>query len=222
MSTFTIHTKQNAVSVDADFWKRAFNYAARELHIEHLRAEVACLFIPMDLERKIKFKGGFSLGAAGLLTDGAMFYVVSSTELSSTGRMLKTFFHELTHVKQLLMLELILKPRHLEWKGEKWDKREYAFAPWEVEANTFADKACAEFMKREVNRVMKDESVRAYHPSVIALYRMFPQEEVLRLTQDVHKEREKQALLSSGRGRDQKDKKRKYNSLNESAKEHGF
>jgi hypothetical protein len=201
---FTICNKQNAVSIDEDFWKRAFNYAARELQIEHHRAEVGCLFIPMYLERKVKFEGGFSLGAAGLLNDGAMFYVISSTGLASTGlastgQMLKTFFHEMTHVKQLLMRELIQKPRHLVWKGEKWNKREYAFAPWEEEANAFSDKSYPKFLRREVNRLMQDESVHAYHPAVKQLCLMFPQDEVFHLTQGVYKERERQALLSSDR-----------------------
>jgi hypothetical protein len=46
---------------------------------------------------------------------------------------------------------------------------------------------------------MQDEDVHAYHPSVTQLRFMFPQEEVFRLTQNVYKERERQARLSSGR-----------------------
>jgi hypothetical protein len=208
---FTIGNKQTTVSIDEDFWKRAFNFAARELQIEHHCAEVDCLFIPMEAERKIKFTGAMSLGATGLAKDGAWFYVVATpganflerTFISGNPRnysqMVKTFFHEMTHVKQLLMGELILKPRCWMWKGEKWDRREYSFAPWEVEAQTFADKAYAKFQQGEVSRVMRDDDVHAYHPSVMQLCHMFPKEEVLCLTQEVYKERERQALLSSGR-----------------------
>jgi hypothetical protein len=200
---FTICNKQNAVSIDEDFWKRAFNYAATELGIEHHRAEVACFFIPMEAERGIKFKM-FSLGATGLTYEGAMFYVVSTTpptaadflfehQESNNGRMVKTFFHEMTHVKQLLMGELIPKQRrrYLIWKGEKWDNREYSYAPWEVEAAAFSEKAYQQFMQREVNRVMQDENVHAYHPSVRQLCLMFSEDEVFHLTQGVYKERER-------------------------------
>jgi hypothetical protein len=154
---FTIHNKQKAASIDESFWKRAFNYAATELQIEHLCAEVHCFFIEMKTEREVKFKGGLSLGATGLVEGGAWFYVVSTPGMecphfpdrdlairasssSNRSQMVKTFFHEMTHVKQLLIGELILKPRYWRWKGEKWDRREYSFAPWEVEAQTFSDK----------------------------------------------------------------------------------
>jgi hypothetical protein len=198
---FTICNKQNAVTIDEAFWKRAFNYAATELQIEHLFANVGCFFIPMDFERKVKFKGGFSFGSTGLWNDGVAFYVVTSMPLtpSDNGRMVKTFFHEMTHVKQLLISELIQKPRHRIWKGEKWDNGEYSFAPWEVEARAFSDKSYDKFLHREVSRVMQDENVHAYHPSVQQLWLVFPQDEVFRVPQNVHKQRERQALLSSGR-----------------------
>ena len=46
---------------------------------------------------------------------------------------------------------------------------------------------------------MCGEGVNAYHPSVTWLHSVFPKDEVFCLTQEVHKERERQALLSSGR-----------------------
>jgi hypothetical protein len=174
---FTIHNRQKAVSIDDDFWKRAFNYAANELQIGCLHAEVHCVFIEMDMERKTRFKKGTAiLGATNVIEGGAMLYVVASDQmdpkvqyirrglglhdrLKSSGQMVTTFFHEMTHVKQLLVEELIVKPRCVMWKGEKWDKREYSFAPWEVEAQTFSDKAYDKFLQREVNRVMQDEEV---------------------------------------------------------------
>ncbi len=211
---FTIYNKQNAVSIDEDFWKRAFNYAARELQIEHHHAMVECVFIPVNFERMVKFKT-FSLGATDLTEQGAWFYVVTDVPISANvravqaivadhqrsneGRMVKTFFHEMAHVKQLLMRELINKPRSIVWKNEKWGRREYAFAPWEQEANTFADRSYDKFLRLEVNRVMQDENVHAYHPAVRQLCVMFSQDEVFRLIQELHKERERQALLSSGR-----------------------
>jgi hypothetical protein len=209
---FTIHNKQNTASIDEEFWKRAFAYAAKELQIEYHSAEVHCLFIEMEMERTVKLNGGaMILGATALLPVGAGFYVVATSGHSfpqfagigvddhNQGQMIKTFFHEMTHVKQLLVGELIVRPRHRKWKGEKWDNREYSFAPWEVEANAFSDKAYAKFQEREINRVMQDATVHAYHPAVMQLCAMFPKDEVFGLTQKVHEERERQALLSSGR-----------------------
>ncbi len=210
---FTVHNKQTTVSIDESFWKRAFNYAARELQIDYHCAEVACFFIEMDMERAVKFKVA-SLGATGVLKGGAWFYVVSTPEMKSPhflerafppgcprncSQMVKTFFHEMTHVKQLLMKELIPTQRYWRWKGEKWDRREYSFAPWEVEAQTFSAEAYVKFQQCEVNRAMREEGVHAYHPSVRQLCLIFPQDEVLRLTQNVHKEREQQTLLLSDR-----------------------
>jgi hypothetical protein len=194
---FKIQNMQEAVPIDEVFWNRAFNYASRELQIEHHCARVDCYFIPLDLERKVKFKH-FNLGATEVTEHGAMFYVVTAKSLTN-GSMVKTFFHEMTHVKQLLMRELIQKTRHRVWKGEKWDRREYAFAPWEMEANTFSDNAYETFLRREVTRVMAKESVHAYHPYITKLRSMFPEEEVFRLTQELHRDRERQAIVSSPR-----------------------
>jgi hypothetical protein len=189
---FEVHNKQETVSIDDAFWNRAFTFASRELQIEHHHAMVACVFIPLDLERTVKFKA-FSLGATGLSEDGAWFYVVAAKSLTD-GRMVKTFFHELTHVKQLLMGQLINKHRHIVWKEEgkkeeKWDKREYSFAPWETEANAFSDKAYEAFLRREVTRAMADKNVHAYHPAILQLQCMFVQDDVFRLTQELHRER---------------------------------
>jgi hypothetical protein len=145
----------------------------------------------------VRFKH-FSFGAAGLTERGAMFYVVAGAHLAPAGQMVKTFFHELTHVKQLLMGELIEKRRIVVWRGEKWDKREYAFAPWEVEANRFSDKSYDRFLRREVTRIMADENVHAYNVHA-ALHGVFPDDDVFRLTQELHREREKRALASSPR-----------------------
>jgi hypothetical protein len=192
---FSIRNHQEAVSINETFWNGAFTYASKELNIEHHHAEVVCFFFPMSTERKVKFKL-FSLGATGLTDLGAMFYVLSG---GPAGRMIKTFFHEMTHVKQLLMGELVEKPRHRLWKGGQFDKKEYADAPWEKEANAFSDKAYEQFLRREVTRVMADESVHAYHPAILQLRCMFVQDDVFRLTQEVHREREKHALASSPR-----------------------
>jgi hypothetical protein len=193
---FTIHNKQTTVPIDTTFWNRAFTYAARELQIEHHHATVVCFFIPLPMERKVKFKY-FTLGATGLTDVGVMFYVVTAANLMSEGRMVKTFFHEMTHVKQLLMGELINTPRSIVWKGEKWDKREYAFAPWEMEADTFSERSYERFLRREVTRRMQDESVTAYHASVLDLRFVFPQDDVFRLTQELHREREMSQVVTN-------------------------
>jgi hypothetical protein len=44
---FTVHNKQAAVPIDETFWNRAFDYASRELQIEHHCAKVDCFFIPL-------------------------------------------------------------------------------------------------------------------------------------------------------------------------------
>jgi hypothetical protein len=147
------------------------------------------------MERAVKFRY-FSLGATGLTDLGAMFYVVTE-DFQTDGSMVKTFFHEMTHVRQLLMGDLKHKRRNIVWKGENWDKREYAFAPWEKEANAFSDKSYVAFLRREVTRLMRDENVHAYHPSVQRLRHMFPQGDLYRLTQELHRERERQTLALS-------------------------
>lgn len=195
---FTIHiNKHTVISIDEVFWKRAFNYAARQLNIEHHHATVDCFFIPIDFEKMVKFKY-FSLGATSLTEQGAVFYVVTAAHLALTGQMVKTFFHELTHVKQLLMGELVAKrkARSIVWKGEKWDKREYAFAPWEAEANTFSDKSYDRFLRREVTRIMADENAHAYDVHA-ALRGVFPQDDVFQVTRGLHREREKCAPAAS-------------------------
>jgi hypothetical protein len=118
-----------------------------------------------------------------------MFYIVTERFLTD-GRMVMAFFHEMTHVKQLLMRELIVKPRHQVWKGEKWDRREYSFAPWEEEARAFADKAYNNFLRREVTCLMADGTVHAYDPAITKLLAMFPVDDVYRITQELHRERE--------------------------------
>lgn len=200
--TFRVCNKQTLVPIDEAFWDRAFNYASRELQIDCHHAEVVCLFIPLVLERKIKFKH-FSLGATGLTETGAMFYVVTAAANLDVpaGYMVKTFFHEMTHVKQMLMGDLIEKARTFVWKGEKWNKREYAFAPWEIEANTFSERLYERFLRREVTRRMQDENVNAYHTSILELRSLFAEEDVFRLTRELHRERdrERDALASSPR-----------------------
>src|SRR6516162_2285093 len=136
---FFIHNKQDAVAIDEPLWTRASDYAAKELRIEYHRARVDCLFIPKEVERKVKFKH-FSAGASGITPVGAFFYVVAERSLPK-GSMIRTFFHEMTHIKQLLMRELKVTPRRYIWKREIWDRREYSCAPWEEEARAFADKA---------------------------------------------------------------------------------
>jgi len=178
-------------------WDRAFQHAARELQIQHHHAKVDCFLIPRPVERKVKFKH-FTFGKTSLVGNkkgqitGVMFYVVAQ----AAPFMIKTFFHETTHVKQLLMEELTMNRRNILWKpygskepAEKWDKREYSFAPWEEQANAFSEKAYTAFLRREVTRQMKDESVHAYHVAA-ALRFIFPQEDVFRVTQELHRDRE--------------------------------
>jgi hypothetical protein len=191
---FKVFNNQKLVPISEAFWTSAFDYASRELQIEHHRADVVCAFIPTDLERKVKFKH-FALGATDLHQGGAWFYICTGAPVE--GYMVKTFFHEMTHVKQLLMGELIVKPRSYVWKTEKWDKREYSFSPWEIEANEFSKKSYKCFLRREVTRRMQDKNVSAYHPSIRELRSVFAQEDVFRLTRELHREREKQALVAS-------------------------
>jgi hypothetical protein len=44
---------------------------------------------------------------------------------------------------------------------------------------------------------MQDKNVSAYHPSIRELRSVFAQEDVFRLTRELHREREKQALVAS-------------------------
>jgi hypothetical protein len=128
---FEIVNGQEQFPIDEAFWKRAFNHGARELEIGHFHASVICCFVVPKAERKIKFTQVFNAGSTGSFEWGACFYVTSPG--IEAGQMVRTFFHETTHVKQYLMRELINKPRskYTIWKGEKWDRKEYAFAPWE-------------------------------------------------------------------------------------------
>jgi hypothetical protein len=179
--------KKVAVYFDEQLWAGALDYALKDLQIEYLRARIDCLFIPVSMERKVKFKY-FSAGASGVTPVGAMFYVVAERFLTN-GSMVRTFFHEMTHVKQVLMRELIVKPRHFVWKKEKWDRREYSFAPWEEEARAFADKPYLAFLRQQVTRLMADESVHAYHPALLRLKAMYPEDEVYQVTRELHRDR---------------------------------
>jgi len=187
---FTIYNEQTVVAIDEEIWNRAFNYAVKELQVEYHRAAVTCFFIPFR-DRMIKVKP-FTSGGTVLTEQGALFYIVAAKTFTD-GRMVKTFFHEMAHVRQLLMGDLIQKPRHTRWKGEKWDKKEYSFAPWEKEAEAFSVKAYDRFLRLEVTTLMADESVHAYHPSMSKLYRIFPQDDVFGVTQEMHRQRESKA-----------------------------
>jgi hypothetical protein len=159
------------------------------VHIEYHQAEVDCVFHPMEAAINKKFKGVFTLGYAEEYAEGPRVNLVAISDLMKTGQLVKTFFHEMTHVKQYLYGELEQKRSHRVWKGTKWPNKEYSYAPWEMEARAFSDKFYEQFLQREVNRVMQN-GVNAYHPSVARLRAVFPTEEVFRLTQKAHQERE--------------------------------
>lgn len=179
---FTIYNKQNVVFIDEEFWKRAFNYAARELQIEYHHAEIDCYFGPVAMGINKKFKGVFKLGFVVEYQKGPVIFLVAIPDLMKTGQMVKTFFHEMTYTKQYLNEELIDKPRHRVWKGEKWPNKEYSDAPWEVEANACSDKFYAKFLAQEVTRAMRKDA-NAYQ-SVMRLHSVFPAEEVHRCMKD--------------------------------------
>ena len=193
---FFIHNKQDGVAIDESLWTRAFGYAAKELRIEYHRARIDCLFVPMRVERKIKFKY-FSAGASGITHVGAMFYVVAERFLPQ-GSMIKTFFHELTHIKQFVMHELKVTRLSFHWNKEIWDRREYSFAPWEEEARAFADKAYLAFLRQQVTRLMANDKVHAYHPALLKLKAMYPEDEVYQITQELHRDRDnRQSSISN-------------------------
>ena len=212
---FVTHDEQKTVTINEAFWQRAFNYAVKELQVEYHHAEVDCFFIPHDVERHVKFKGNFQSGATGLSDRGAWFYIATIPVFTKTDvatmspekklvvgtlleeekqRMVTTFFHEMTHVKQLLVGELISKPRGNVWKGEKYHKREYSFSPWEKEAEAFEKKAYDCFLKKEVAQIMATENANAYTEM---LKGVFPDDDVFRVTQEIHWEREKCAPAAS-------------------------
>jgi hypothetical protein len=196
---FAIHNKQDAVHIDESLWTRAFNYAVKKLQIEYHRAMIDCFFVRKDIERIIKFKH-FSAGASSATQKGAMFYVVAESFLTD-GSMVKTFFHEMMHVKQLVMGELKVTPHRLYWKKEIWDRHEYSFAPWEEQARAFADTAYDKFLRQKVTRLMADDNVHAYDPSITKLQKMFPVDDVYRITQEVHRELEnRQSSISNFTG----------------------
>src|SRR5438874_1629019 len=86
--------------------------------------------------------------------------------------------------------DLINKPRSTIWKGEKWsNRREYSFAPWEIEANERADQLYEGFLRREVIQAM-GENANAY-TTAHALRFAFPLDDVFRHTQELHRERER-------------------------------
>jgi type IV secretory pathway VirB9-like protein len=72
-----------------------------------------------------------------------------------------------------------------------------AFAPWEMEADTFSERSYERFLRREVTRRMQDESVTAYHASVLDLRFVFPQDDVFRLTQELHRKREMSQVVTN-------------------------
>lgn len=96
--------------------------------------------------------------------------------------LLETFYHELTHAKQLLTGELVVRPRSRVWKGQRWGTKEYSFAPWEEEARREATRLREGFKRTEVIQQMRQPDANGY---VVAhsLKLLLPVDEVFAITQ---------------------------------------
>ena len=189
---FEIQNLQQVVPVESDFWIRAFEFGARELEIECFAFKIVCAFIPL-LTPKMQ---PFTIGSTKICEDGVLIAVSSAVkaspfsfslgreDASGGGQMVHTFFHELTHAKQLLKRELIVKRRTRMWMGRKWDnKRDYSFAPWEVEAEQKSEQLYQGFLRREVKRAMKEAAANGYAVAN-KLHRVFPPEAVFQVTSE--------------------------------------
>jgi hypothetical protein len=150
--------------IDVDLWQRAFKYAVKNLQIKHFHGELECIFTTNQeiMEMEGKDSNGF---AGGSLERGELYLYVAA----DCDNIIETFFHEMTHIKQILKGELKhVSPWNI-WKGKKWNKRELkryhgltlerynevlskvkgqsekrlcevVLAPWEIEACRFAEK----------------------------------------------------------------------------------
>ena len=185
--TLKIANEQQGIAIDEPIWQRAFAYAARELEIEGFATEVWCAFIRFGVP-KIQ---PIAVGSTGQFKDGRYFFCVMAVEKDirvprglpregDLGEMIKTFFHELVHVKQCLKSELVVKSRYNLWKGQKWGKREYSFAPWEQEAVEGENRLYQGFLKYEVKRRMREPGANAY--TVAEELLIFPKDDIFQVT----------------------------------------
>ena len=138
--------------IDHEFWTRAFHYGAREFGFDHFHSMVTCMFTPY-IKSKIEPQ---TLG----WTDYSDGEVIIS--IAMTAQPVKTFFHELTHAKQFLNRELVTTQRSTKWKGKRWGRQQYSFAPWEEEANAAEKRLYDGFKQSEVMRQMRRPGANAY------------------------------------------------------------
>ena len=185
---FEIQNLQQEVPVEHDFWTRAFEFGAQKLEIECFAFKIVCAFVsPLDTPKMRPF----TIGATKIYKDAVLIWVAARPvspfsfslgreDASGEGQMVHTFFHELTHAKQLLKRELIVKPRSRIWQGEKWDNKHYSFAPWEVEAEQKSEELYQGFLRWEVMRAMREEANG--YAVASKLHLVFPPEAVFRVT----------------------------------------
>jgi hypothetical protein len=189
---FDIINDQSNIPIDREMWNRAFRYGARELGIENFAAGVTCVFTPF-VPPKMQ---PVSVGRTVKCSDGAIFAVMTppspmtpflglplplKQDFYKEWHLVETFFHELTHVRQLLTGDLVVKPRSRKWKGQKWGTKVYSFAPWEEEANSMATRLRDGFKKAEVIAAMARPGANAYVVAQ-ALNLVFPSDEVFEIT----------------------------------------
>jgi hypothetical protein len=193
--TLKIANNQQDIPIDEPIWQRAFAYAARELEIEGFATEVWCVFIRFDVP-KIQ---PIAVGYTDQTEDGRYFFCVRAVGKDAAldalgvqfgcprqgdlGQMIKTFFHELVHVKQLLKGELVIRSRYTLWKDQKWRKREYSFAPWEQQAAEGENRLYQGFLKYEVKKRMREPGANAY--TVAEELRIFPKDDIFRVTAEI-------------------------------------
>jgi hypothetical protein len=174
-------------------WNRAFRYGARELRIENFAANVACVFaplipptmLPVSVGRTVKYADGaiFAVVTPPRLTVAATAFMGTSPDedFYSQWNLIETFYHELTHVRQFLTGDLVTTKRSRKWKGQKWDMKEYSFAPWEEEANSMATRLRDGFKRAEVLAAMTRPGANAYVVAQ-ALNLVFSPDEVFEIT----------------------------------------
>ena len=110
--------------------------------IKHYKLQNECADYPVKLILT-KFKDNY-YGDSWMHEWG---YEIRINSRFNDYRMIRTIFHEMTHVKQFALGELELGTKVDKFKGKKYKREDYWNAPWEVEARKAEKKMMRKWKK---------------------------------------------------------------------------
>lgn len=133
------------VKVEKGYWPReriSKCIEAAEFAVNHYSLQKHCEKYPIKLIFT-KFKGDYY----GDSWDAGEHYEIRINSRFNDQRMVRTIFHEMTHVKQWACDELEFGTHADKFKGKTYKRVDYWNAPWEVEARKAEKKILAKWKK---------------------------------------------------------------------------